>query len=215
MYKRFIATTALASLLASGAAYAMPTTATTDLNLRAGPGPNYVVTDVIPAEATVEVAGCIEAANWCQVTYDGRTGWSYGDYLATDVGGEPALLTVDRQKTMVKTIVHEDTSEQSAAVVGTMGAIAGALIAGPAGAAVGLVGGATAGGMADPGETVTTYVTEHPVDYVYLDGEVVLGAGVPESVVLQPVPESEFRYAYINGVPVVIDTNRTIVHVVR
>ncbi|SPH24194.1 hypothetical protein DEA8626_03243 [Defluviimonas aquaemixtae] len=216
MFRTFAAATGVAGLLASGAAMAMETTATTDLNLRAGPGPNYAVTGVIPAQAAVEVAGCIDAANWCQVSYDGQTGWSYGDYLATKVGDEIAYITVDRAKTQVKTVVHEDTSGQSAAIVGSMGAAAGALIAGPAGAAVGLAAGAVTGGVADPGRTVTTYVTEHPVDYVFLDGEVVVGAGVPETVEIYPVPESEFTYAYINGVPMVIDpADRSIVHIVR
>jgi hypothetical protein len=97
-----------------------------------------------------------------------------------------------------------------------MGAVAGALIAGPGGAAVGAVTGAAAGGMADPGETVTTYVTENPVDYVFLDGEVVAGAGVPEAVVLYPVPDTQYTYAYINGVPVVINpVDRRVVQIVR
>ena len=216
MLKSLGVTTTIAALLAAGTASAMETTTTTDLNMRMGPGPNYVVAGVIPAGAAVEVEGCLDAANWCQVTYDGQTGWSHGDYLTTKIGEEIAYLTVDRSKTQVKTIVHEDTSEQSAAIVGTMGAIAGALIAGPGGAAFGAVAGAAAGGTADPGETVTTYVTEHPVDYVYLDGEVVVGAGLPEAVELHPVPESDYSYAYVNGVPVVIDsTDRTIVHIVR
>ncbi|MCU9848891.1 DUF1236 domain-containing protein [Defluviimonas sp. WL0024] len=216
MFRTLAVTTGIVGLLGSGAAMAMESTATTDLNLRMGPGPNYIVSAVIPANATVEVEGCVDAANWCQVTFDGQTGWAYGDYLTTKVGEEMAVLTVDRAKTEVKTVVHEDTSERSAAIVGAMGAVAGALIAGPPGAAVGAVAGAATGGMADPGETVTTYVTEHPVEYVYLDGEVVVGAGIPETVTIHPVPESEYSYAYVNGVPVVLNSaDRTIVHIVR
>jgi uncharacterized protein YraI len=216
MFRSLAAAGVAAVLVTSGAASALESAATTDLNLRSGPGPNYAVAGVIPAGTAVDVAGCLEAANWCQVVYNGQTGWSYGDYLTTTVGSEPVYLTVDRARTQVKTIVHEDTGEQSAAVVGSMGAVAGALIAGPGGAAVGAVTGAAAGGMADPGETVTTYVTENPVDYVFLDGEVVAGAGVPEAVVLYPVPDTQYTYAYINGVPVVINpVDRRVVQIVR
>lgn len=216
MFRSLAAAGAAAILVTSGAALAQQAATTTDLNMRSGPGPNYAVTGVIPAGMTVDVAGCLEAANWCQVSHNGQTGWSHGDYLTTIVGSEPVYLTADRAATQVKTIVHEDTGEQSAAIVGSMGAVAGALIAGPGGAAVGAVTGAAAGGMADPGETVTTYVTENPVDYVFLEGEVVTGAGVPEGVVLHPVPDTQYTYAYINGVPVVINpADRRVVQIVR
>ncbi|MEI2805831.1 DUF1236 domain-containing protein [Albidovulum sp.] len=216
MFRSLAAAGVAAVLVSSGPASALESATTTDLNLRSGPGPNYAVTGVIPGGTAVDVAGCIEAANWCQVSYNGQTGWSYGDYLTTAVGSEPVYLTVDRARTQVRTIVYDDTGEQSAAIVGSMGAVAGALIAGPGGAAVGAVSGAAAGGMADPGETVTTYVTANPVDYVFLDGEVVAGAGVPETVVLYPVPESQYSYAYINGVPVVINpVDRRVVRIVR
>lgn len=216
MIRTIAMTAGLVGVMGSTAAMALDASATTDLNLRAGPGPNYEIVGVIPSGATVAVEGCIEAANWCQVTHEGNSGWSFGDYLATKVGEEVAVVTLDRQKTQVKTVIYEDTSERSAAVVGGMGAVAGALIAGPVGAAVGLVAGAATGGIADPGETVTTYVTEHPVDQVYLDGEVVVGAGIPDVVTLQAVPDSEYSYAYINGVPVIVNnSDRTIVHIVR
>jgi hypothetical protein len=39
---------------------------------------------------------------------------------------------------------------------------------------------------------------------------------VPETVVLYPVPESQYSYAYINGVPVVINpVDRRVVRIVR
>jgi hypothetical protein len=65
-------------------------------------------------------------------------------------------------------------------------------------------------------ETVVTYVQTNPVEQVYLDGEVVVGAGLPETVTLVPVPESEYSYVYVNGVPVVVDsTERKVVYIVR
>jgi hypothetical protein len=54
------------------------------------------------------------------------------------------------------------------------------------------------------------------VEQVYLDGEIVVGAGIPETVMLAPVPDSEYSYAYVNGVPVLVETqNRTVTYIVR
>ncbi|WP_413874257.1 SH3 domain-containing protein [Albidovulum sp.] len=79
MFRSLAAAGVAAVFVTSGAASAPDSAATTDLNLRSGPGPNYAVAGVIPAGTAVDVAGCLEAANWCQVVYNGQTGWSYGD----------------------------------------------------------------------------------------------------------------------------------------
>ncbi|TGN35726.1 DUF1236 domain-containing protein, partial [Paracoccus liaowanqingii] len=99
------------------------------------------------------------------------------------------------------------------------GAAMGALIAGPvgalAGAAIGSVAGAEAN--AEPTTEVTTYVTSNTVEPVYLDGEVVIGAGVPDEVTLYEVPEQPaYRYAQINGQTVLINPeNRTVMYIYR
>src|SRR5690606_41486506 len=82
------------------------------------------------------------------------------------------------------------------------GAIAGALLGGPVGAAIGGAVGATTGLVVDPPETARTYVTANPLDPVYLEGEVVIGAQVPDTVTVQPIPDYEYEYVYINGQPV-------------
>ena len=39
---------------------------------------------------------------------------------------------------------------------------------------------------------------------------------LPEAVTLNTVPQSDYRYAYVNGVPVVVDpAERRVVHIVR
>src|SRR5690606_35749981 len=88
------------------------------------------------------------------------------------------------------------------------------------GAVVGGVAGTVAGGAAgtiiDPPEQVRTYVTTHQVDPVYLEGEVVVGAGVPDTVELREIPDYQYRYVYVNGQPVLVDAKtRQIVYVVR
>jgi hypothetical protein len=99
--------------------------------------------------------------------------------------------------------------------------VAGALIAGPVGAAVGGAAGLATGGTIEaitepPPPPVRQYVVSNPVDPVYLEGEVVVGAGVPDTVELRPVPDYQYRYVDINGQPVLVDPQtRRIVYVVR
>ena len=59
-------------------------------------------------------------------------------------------------------------------------------------------------------------MTSNPVDPIYLEGEVVVGAGLPETVQLRPVPDYNYRYVYVNRQPVLVDpTSRRIVYVYR
>lgn len=201
--------------LGAGTAFAdVAATATTDLNIRSGPGPQYPAVGVIEAGGQATLQGCIQGSKWCQVTYNGTTGFSYSDYLAGNFSGEQVVVT-SRIGEAVPVIEYEGGGEGT--VVGAAGgAIAGALIGGPVGAAVGGVAGAAAGSMATPPDEVRTYVMENRVEPVYLEGEVVVGAGVPEPVQLQPVPDHPYRYGYVNGQPVLVDPNtRQIVYVYR
>ena len=87
-------------------------------------------------------------------------------------------------------------------------------IGGPAAVAGAAALGAIAGAESVPEKTVT-YVTSNPVDPVYVEGEVVVGAGIPGEVTLAEIPESDYRYVYLNGNPVLVDNERTIVRVIR
>ena len=211
------AVSALALIIVAGTASAQSeASAYTDLNLRAGPGPMYEIIGLIPADMVVSVAGCLEAASWCEVTYEGMTGWASGDYLVAMVDETPQPIYVNRADMQIATAVYEDTTAESAIVGGTMGAVVGTLIAGPIG---GVVGAAVLGGNAaanDPGPQVTGYVLSNPTDPIYLEGEIVVGAGIPDEVVLMDVPESEYSYAYVNGLPVVVErTGRRVVYIAR
>lgn len=208
---------ALAVTLLSSAAYAQTNaSAWTDLNLRTGPGPQFEIIGVIPASGEVMIEGCLEAASWCKITHDGTNGWASGDYLTTMVEEKRVAIYPNRDTVSVETVVYSDTSAENTAAGGATGAIAGALIGGPVGAVIGGIVGAGAGAAVDPGPTVTSYVQKNPRDVIYLDGEVVVGAGVPETVTLSEVPDSAYSYAYINGVPVIIEREeRRIVRIVR
>lgn len=221
--RTLFATTALVASTLSGAAFAETmATAGTDLNIRSGPGVQHEVTGVIKGGDEVGVTGCIESANWCEVSYDGQTGWAYGDYLTAKLGDQVQPLYPNRQEigvTVIEQPQGDGTAAQDTAVGGATGAAMGALIGGPVGAVAGAAigGGAAAAAQPDPAPEVRTYVTSNPVDPVMLDGEVVIGAGVPEAVMLHDVPEyPDFRYATINGQEVLVNpTDRQIVYIYR
>ena len=156
------------------------------------------------------------------MTYNGVTGWSYSDYLTAELSGQAIVLTDRYPDVGVATVTYEDKGAAAGGAVAgaTGGAIAGALIGGPIGAAVGgavgAAGGATVGAVAEPPNTAVTYVQTNPIDPVYPEGEVVVGAGVPDTVALHTIPDYNYEYVYINGQPVFVDPgSRRIVYVVR
>ena len=212
MFTKTAISVSIAALLLGTSAFAESmATSWTELNLRAGPGPMYPVVAVIPADKLVKVDGCLDASNWCRVDLDGTEGWAAGDYLTTRV-----VLRSSAEPTVIKTITYENDKDAETLGGAAAGAVAGAMIAGPVGAVFGGIIGAGVGEAAAVDETVVTYVRANPTDQIYLDGEVVVGAGLPETVTLIPVPESEYSYVYVNGVPVVVNSkDRKIVHIVR
>ena len=259
MLKTTTAAVALLSLAGAAGAQTM-VSATTDLNIRSGPGPHFEVVGVIGAGEEATVEGCLENSKWCKLGHDGTEGWAYSDYLAARFGpledeesAEPAVTAEAEQPTMIvlterppeavpvvvyeppvaamqttttttattETVETDQTDGEGGAVAGAAtGAVAGALIAGPVGAAIGSVAGAITGGtVADavqPPEEVVTYVTENRVEPVYLSGEVVVGAGIPENVEFIEIPEYEYDYVYVNHQPVLVDPeSREIVYVIR
>jgi uncharacterized protein YraI len=213
---------AVAALALGGAAMAQTAaTATTDLNIRSGPGPQYPVTGVIEAGGAATVNGCLQGSKWCTVTTSGGEGWVYSDYLTADLSGSAVVLTERYADVGVPVVTYEaDDATGGAAAGAAGGAVVGALVGGPVGAVVGGVAGAVAGGTADaidePTEEVRTYVTTNQVEPVYLEGEVVVGASLPEAVELREIPDYEYRYVYVNGQPVLVEPqSRRIVYVVR
>ncbi|WP_114966554.1 DUF1236 domain-containing protein [Alkalilacustris brevis] len=207
-----------AVLLASTAIAGNSGTATTDLNMRAGPGPMHEIVSVIPSGATVAVDGCLDTSSWCRVSRDGDDGWAYGAYLNTEVNAEAVPIVAPEARSTIQIIERTERSEigGTTATGGAAGAIAGAIIGGPPGALVGAAAGLGAGALAEPTTREITYVRENPVDPVYLSGEVVVGASLPESVMLNPVPDSELTYAYVNHLPVIVEPDaRRIIYVPR
>ena len=227
--KKLLAFTAVALMASTGVATSSlaqsataMATATADLNVRSGPGPQYPAIGFIAVGDAATVEGCLDASKWCRVSYGDVNGWAYSDYLTADLSGETLVLTDRYSEVGLTTVTYEDDGSAGAGAVGggVTGAVVGALLGGPVGAviggAVGASGGAAAGAIIDPPETVTAYVSSNPIEPVYLEGEVVIGAGVPETVALQVIPDYEYQYVYINGQAVLVDpASRQIVYVVR
>lgn len=209
---------------ATGGAFAQSAvTATTDLNVRAGPGPQHQVIGVLGAGQSTTLTGCLENSKWCTVATANGDGWVYSDYLTGEFGGQQVVLAQRPADSGIKVVSESATTDggtTGAIVGGTGGAIAGAIVGGPIGAAVGGAAGVVAGGaggtVIDPPEQVRTYVRSNTIEPVYLDGEVVVGAGLPETVQLREIPDYQYRYVYVNGQPVLVEPgSRRIVYVLR
>jgi uncharacterized protein YraI len=188
----FIAAFAASTAMAVPASAETIATAMTPLNIRSGPGPQFSVIGAIPNGGQTMIIGCIRDSLWCQVSYSGRQGWAYAEYLTARLSGRS--LAVAERLTEFPTVTYQAPVETVGTV--TTPAITGTLIARPATSQPIVI--------AQP-SAVGTYVVNHPVAPVYLNGEVVEDVGLPESVVLTPVPGSDYGYAYINNVPVLVE----------
>jgi uncharacterized protein YraI len=169
--------------------------ATTPLNIRSGPGPEYPVTGAIPTNGQAAVLGCIEGSLWCQISYNGSQGWAYAQYLTgTGIRTLPPIAYTAPPTTTGTTIVRPTYSGDFVAPVATTQPLS----------------------ITPPPPTVQTYIVQNPRPQVYLNGEVVEGAGLPPDVALAPVPNSEYQYAYVNGVPVLVEpTTRRVRYIYR
>jgi len=193
--------TAAFSIPASAAVVAQ---AATPLNIRSGPGPQYSVIGAIPTRGQATITGCISGSLWCSVGYNGKQGWAYSQYLMATLSGHSLAVAEMRD-------IPPITYQAPAEIVGSAASapvINGALVD-PQPTSAPLV-------IAPPPPEVQTYVVSHPVAPVYLNGEVVEGAGLPQTVQLAPVPGSDYDYAYVNSVPVLVQpSTRQVVYVYR
>ncbi len=207
------------------AASALDTSAVTDLNIRSGPANNYTVVGVIPSGESATLEGCVADGSWCKVSYDGVSGWSYAPYLTVSAEDEAYVVTERPATVDVTTVTYEDTGEtlkdqRAGATAGVvLGSLAAYAAGGPVGGVIagGILGGAAGSAAVEPTMETVTYIQSNPVETVYLDGEVAVGAGVPQNVTLYEIPsQPEYRYVSINGETVLVnpETN-AIVRVIR
>lgn len=239
--KRIALSVAVASLAMVGAAQAQTlATANTALNIRSGPGPEHPIIGNIGANRRAAIIGCVEGSMWCQVSYRGIQGWAYSQYMTLNPGSSRQVVVTDTAPSayaMVPTVTYRapaytttyaaptyaaPTYAAAPSVAVTTPVISGEVVAPAARGAYAMapeVRGAYA--MAPtaavaPPPAVSTYVTSNPLAPVAYEGEVVVGAGLPRTVMLQPVPDYRYQYVYVNEQPVLVDpATRRIVYVFR
>ena len=188
----FAAATAAAALSAPASATTLAA-AMTPLNIRSGPGPQYGIIGAIPARGRATIIGCIQGSLWCEVNYNGRQGWAYSQYLTASLSGR-SLIVAEHLNDFGPPVAYQPPVETVGSAVATP-IITGTLVEPPAGEPL----------VITPPAAVGNYVVSHPVTPVYLNGEVVEGVGLPEDVALAPIPGSNYDYAYVNNVPVLVE----------
>ncbi|MGH6808443.1 MAG: DUF1236 domain-containing protein [Ensifer adhaerens] len=185
---------------ASAAFASMTATTVTDLNVRAGPGPQYPTVGLATRGSTAVLDGCIEGSKWCRIDVNGLRGWVYAQYLTTDLGGS-AVVVQDRRSDLAVPIVTYEAQVGDPPLPAP-----GDELLGPVEDVEPIV----------PPDTVRTYITTNPGETVYLDGEVVVGAELPQAVEVRRVPDYSYDYVSINGQPVLVEpATRRIVYVYR
>lgn len=224
--KRIALSAALASLAMIGAAQAQTiATANTDLNIRSGPGPEHPIIGNMGANRRATVIGCVEGSLWCQVSFRGIQGWAYSQYMTLDSGNNRQVVVTDpappaAASTVLDyrpTVTYRSPGFRDATPYG--GTAYGRAYGGPViNSEIDAARGAYAmapGAVVTPPSAVGAYVTGNPLEPVMVERDVVVGAPLPRTVELQPVPDYRYQYVYLNdGQPVLVDpATRRIVYV--
>ena len=179
----------------------MAATAINDLNVRAGPGPQYPSVGIATRGSSAYLDGCIQGSRWCRVDVNGVRGWVYADYLQVQHEGAPVVVEQNQETLGVPVVTYETTAS---VVPADPQPSAGDELLGPVGSVDTIT----------PPAEVRTYIDTNPGQTVELGGDVVVGAEVPADVTFQQVPNYEYRYARINDRPVLVDPGtRRIVYV--
>lgn len=222
--KRILFSAAVLSFAFVGAAQAQTTgTATTDLNIRSGPGPEQPVIGHMKSRQKAQILGCIEGSLWCRIEFKGRQGWAYSQYMLLKAGGGRIVVRDAAHVASIPVVTYDaatyaaptyrpDVAPMTAAitlnpVVGTGGTGAEAI-----GAPKPLVYASTF----TPPPAVGSYVASNEVTSFTYPGEVVVGASLPQTAVPNNVPDYRYQYVYVNDTPVLVDPfTRRIVYVFR
>lgn len=200
--------------LTAGGALAQSVTATIDapVTIIETPADDGAVLAEVPAAGTLAIEGCSDDG-WCKVESAGTIGWVRADAVNVTANGETFVLAQPPATVEIRTI---DRTAESAVGAAGVGAAVGAAVGGPVGGAVGAaVGGAVGASTAEPDTQVITYARENPLTSITWSGDIALGDEVPDTVVLTPVPETDFRYVYVDEVPVIVGADGRVVAVLN
>jgi uncharacterized protein YraI len=229
MKRAFVFAAAL-TFAAIGTAQAQTTgTATTDLNIRSGPGPEQPVIGLIKAHHNARILGCIEGSLWCQIDYRGQIGWSYSQYMSLKAGGGTIVVREPAHVASIPVITYNAPGAPAPTYRPEVVAYPPPLppafpappptIVGPGGTGAAAIGApepiVNLAPVIPPPE-VGSYVTANAAPSFNYGGPVMVGAALPQTVVLNNVPDYRYQYVYVNDTPVLVDpATRRIVYVFR
>lgn len=179
----------------SGSAWADTVVSTNiDLNMRAGPGARYPVVGVLPAGQTAVLDGCLQGSKWCAVGQGENRAWINSDYVSSEFAGRRVILS-ERPPQSEVTIIEGGANANDDVLTGS------------------IVQDDETDAPIPPLE-VRSYVSDHALEPVYIEDRIATGAVLPDTVVLREVPGYDYRYAYVNGEPVIVSpATRHIVYV--
>lgn len=186
--------------LSSGTVLAdTPVSAVADLNVRSGPGPQYPVIGVLKVGQPATLTGCLENSKWCTIAESDGQGWVYSDYVTAEFGSTRVIVTQRPADAGIAVVPPPSDLDRY-----------------PSSYTSAIIPGEPIDVIDAPPEVVRTYISDHTLEPVYLEGEVVAGSTLPDSVMLGEIPEYDYRYVYVNGQPALVDpVTRRIVYVVR
>lgn len=94
MKRKLWSSLAVLCLAAPVCAYASEGYVVDNVNLRAGPDPSYPLVDQLPTGTEIDVQGCTEGWEWCDVINegDGSRGWIAGNYIQYEYQDQQVLL---------------------------------------------------------------------------------------------------------------------------
>lgn len=220
--KRILFAAVVLSVASIGGAQAQTVgTANTNLNLRSGPGPEQPVIGFIRARQKARILGCVEGSLWCQVDFRGKTGWAYSQYMTLQAGGGRIVVREPANVANVPVVTYDAMGYQApsyrADVAPTAAAIFDGTVVGNGGPGASAIGAPRpAVYNVSPPPAVGQYVSANSSNSFYYNGDIVVGASLPQTVVLNNVPDYRYQYVYVNDTPVLVDpATRQIVYVFR
>ena len=188
----------------------MAATTATDIEVRSGPGAEFPTVGVATRGSEATLDGCVEGSRWCRVDVNGMRGWVYAQYLSVEQNGASVVVQDHRDDLGIPTITYEQTDPVQTGSVRRVQPSSNDQLLGPVDENDTDVVAVT------PPEEVRTYIDDNPVDTVRLNGDLVVGATVPQSVEVHPIPDYQYSYVEVNHQPVLVDPGtRRIVYVYR
>lgn len=188
----------------------MSATTASDIEVRSGPGAEFPTVGVATRGSEATLDGCVEGSRWCRVDVNGMRGWVYAQYLSVEQNGVPVVVQDHRDDLGIPTITYQQTDPIETGSVQAVQPGPNDELLGPADPS-----GEKVVAITPPGE-VRTYIDENPVDAVQLNGDVIVGATLPQSVEVHRIPDYQYSYVEVNHQPALIDPGtRRIVYVYR